>query len=496
MKKQTLREYQAEFRALINLQLSQGVKRLLGVLPTGGGKTTIFADFIADMVEELLACLVVAHRQELIYQPHKRLKEFGVDAGIVMGSKDDRDQLATVASIQSLARRKLKQAPKYIIIDECHRAIGPSYQNLLKKYPEAVVLGFTATPVRTDGKFLDMAFDVLIQGPSVQQLTDWGYLVPALCYGPQEVDTSGVDVTKGDYDQQALYHLFDKPTLYSGTVEYWKKYAEGRPTIVFCQSVEHSRKVCLAFQDAGLRAVHVDGDTPDVLRKSFFYGLEHGDIDIVCNYGIAVEGVDVPPVSCIILDMATLSLSKFLQAVGRGLRTWEGKDDCIVIDHGGNIKRHGFPSDERVWQLTGKIKKPGVAPVKECPQCYLLVHASCPKCSDCGYDWPVKVEAPVEAEFELLVPAELLVDPAEMDIETLAKAAQYNGGMKWALQQLRIRTANQLKLELAGKDFASGAEYLATKKTIGQSIYLAFLLQYAKAKAYDQKWAYSQAKHY
>jgi DNA repair protein RadD len=424
MEIQTLREYQQQLWEQINHHLSLGVKRLLVVLPTGGGKTTIFAKFISDL---LVPSLVVAHRQELIYQPVARLKQFGVSPGIVMGKYDDRLQLATVASIQSLARRTITPGPKYIIIDECHRALGASYKNLLGKYPDAVVLGFTATPIRTDGKFLDLAFDVLIQGPSVEQLTEWGYLVPALCYGPQEVKTEGLPVSMGEYDQQALYSLFDKPTLYAGTVEYWKKYAEGRPTIAFCQSVEHSQKVCQAFIDAGIRAVHVDGETPEVFRKSFFRSLFDGDIDVLCNYGIAVEGVDVPPVSCIILDMATLSLGKFLQAVGRGLRTWEGKDDCLIIDHGGNIKRHGFPSDKREWQLSGKMKKPGIAPVKECPRCFLLTHASAPTCKDCGYEWPVQVEAPVEAEFELLIPEEHNIDPALMDVAALAAAAQYRG---------------------------------------------------------------------
>jgi DNA repair protein RadD len=467
-------------------------------MPTGAGKTTSFADFIRDLVADLKWALVVAHRQELIDQPYKRLKEYGVAAGIVMADKNDQSQQVTVASIQTLARRTLHIPPDFIIIDECHRANGASYQNLLKKYPDAIVLGFTATPVRTDGKYLDLTFDVLIEGPTIAQLTELGFLVPAICYGPQTVDTTDVGTDKGDYDQQQLFALFDKPTLYAGTVKYWKQYAEGRPTIVFCQSVEHSRKVCAAFEAEGIFAGHVDGETEDWKRKALFAALARGALTVLCNYGIAVEGVDIPRVSCIILDMATLSLGKYLQAIGRGLRPDEEteKDDCIVLDMGGNVKRHHFPASEREWKLSGKMKKPGVAPVKECKECYLLVNMSIMVCPDCGYQWPVKVVAPVEAEFTILVPAELNIDPALMTISQLAEAAKYNGGMKWVLKQLRVRAADDLKGQLEGMKFASGAEYAATKQQMGKGLYLSYLQAYGAVKNYSELWAKQQVQYY
>jgi DNA repair protein RadD len=492
-----LREYQKQVKQQIQQALSEGKRRLLIVMPTGAGKTTQFADFICDVLEdERFSTLVVAHRQELIDQPFKRLQEFGLTSGIVMGKQNNQQHQSVIASIQTLARRKLFIAPNYIIIDECHRANGATYQKLLNQYPEAVVLGFTATPVRTDGKYLDLTFEVLIQGPTIAELTEWGYLVPAICYGPQEVDTSNVGIDKGDFDSGQLYSLFDKPTLYAGTVKYWQQYAEGRTTIVFCQSVEHSKKVMGAFQDAGIRAAHLDGETPDWLRKSIFSELNAGTIDVVCNFGIAVEGVDIPRVSCIVLDMATLSLSKYLQGVGRGLRTFDSKDDCIVIDHGGNVKRHGFPSAEREWKLSGKMKKPGVAPVKECPECYLLCHSSVPACPDCGYVWPKKVEAPTEAEFVVLVPVELQIPPDEMSISQLAEAAKYNGGLKWVLKQLRIRVADDMKAQLEGMKFASGAEYVATKKQMGKALYLSYLQVYGAIKQYSDLWAKQQVQYY
>jgi DNA repair protein RadD len=467
-------------------------------MPTGAGKTTQFADFIRDLVADCEWILVVAHRKELIDQPYNRLTEYGVKAGIVMAEKNDQRYQVVVASIQTLARRQLHIPPDYIIIDECHRANGATYQKLLKQYPDATVVGFTATPIRTDGKYLDTTFDVLIEGPTVAELTEWGWLVPAICYGPQEVDTSGVDVEKGDYDQQQLFSLFDKPILYDGAVKYWRKYADGRTTVAFCQSVEHSKKVCQAFQDAGILAFHVDGETPDHLRKMYFEQLGK-TYQVLCNYGIAVEGVDIPSISCIILDMATLSLSKFLQAVGRGLRTVidGSKDDCIVLDFGGNIKnRHGFPAADREWKLSGKMRKPGVAPIKECPTCYLLCHASAPSCPDCGYEWPKKVAAPVEAEFTVLVPAELQIDPALMTIDQLAEAAKYHGGLKWVLKQLRIRVAEDLAKQLEGMQFASGAEYSATKKQLGKGLYLAYLQAYGAVKRYSDLWARQQVSFY
>jgi DNA repair protein RadD len=497
-----LREYQQQVKKQILQHLQEGKKRLLIVMPTGAGKTTQFADLVYDFTNGLNTdgvswCLIVAHRQELIWQPHKRLEQVGVPSGIVMADHNDQRYPAVVSSIQTLARRQLHIPPDYIIIDECHRANGASYQNLLKKYPDAVVLGFTATPVRTDGKYLDLTFEVLIQGPTIAQLTEWGYLVPAICYGPQEVDTSGISIDKGDYDQGQMFSLFDKPTLYAGTVEYWRKYAEGRTTIVFCQSVQHSINVTLAFREAGIWAAHLDGETPDFERKAVFENLNNGSLQVLCNYGIAVEGVDIPRVSCIILDMATLSLSKFLQGIGRGLRPALEKDDCIVIDHGGNIKRHGFPSDDREWQLSGQLRKPGVAPVKECKECWLLVHMSVMQCPDCGYQFPVKkVEAPKEAEFTVLIPKELDIPVDEMTISQIAEAAKYKGGQKWALQQLRIRANNDLKKMLEGMQFASGAEYTATKKQLGRTSYYEYLKAFGTVKQYSDLWAKQQVQYY
>lgn len=490
-----LRDYQSKLKSDLLCALDNGSKKVLVVLPTSGGKTTVFADFVTDALQEGKRSLIVAHRRELIDQPVARLEQFDVMAGVVMAARNQETPV-TVASIQTLARRKLKRSPNYIIIDECHRANSKSYVQLLKDYPEAIVIGFTATPIRTDNKFLGDVFETMVNGPTVAQLTEWQYITPVICYGPQEINTSGIKTVKGDYDQQALYDLFDKPVLYDGAVKHWQKYANKKPSIIFCQSVGHSKKTAEAFRENGVKTGHVDGETSDEERKQLFEDLASGKLTVLCNYGIAVEGVDIACIECVVLNMATLSLSKYLQAIGRAVRLSEGKEHAILIDFGGNVKRHGFPSDERQWQLAGKPKKPGVCPIKECPECYLLLHTSAPCCTDCGYVFPKKKEEVKEAEFEVLIPSHLAITPALMDVATLLEASKYYGGQRWLLQQLRIRTAESVKLELQGAHFASGMEYAATKKQVGLARYTDFLGQVAAIKNYDPLWVRRLASYY
>lgn len=457
-----LRPYQQDLKAQIVALIRQGHKRILVCLPTGGGKTTIFGDIVAGSSRKENGCLVVAHRKELIDQAHGRLHLFNVAAGRIMGGKHKyRGDRVNVASIQTLARREMPAA-QVVIVDECHRATKSNqYGKLLTAYPNAIILGFTATPVRLDGRALGDFFQVMAQGVTVEELIGEGFLVPARYFRAHETintDDLATDKKSGDYDAAQLFARADKPTLYQGVVTNWLRLANGLKTVVFCVNVEHSIKTAAAFSAHGIAAAHVDGTTPQKQRDQILADLTSGAITVVCNVGILTEGWDLPAIGCVILNRATASLGLFLQAVGRGLRPAPNKSHCIVLDMGGNTKRHGFAEDTRQWELNPKKKKPGAPPVKECKfpipahmanfpgeLCGCLNRASATHCEECNAPFPKpKVEPPKQAVLVEVFPEHLKGRTWEQlntvtEIEEFRKAKGYKLG--WASHQLRALAA-------------------------------------------------------
>lgn len=477
-----LRPYQQDLKAQIVALIRQGHKRILVCLPTGGGKTTIFGDIVAGSARKGNGCLVVAHRAELITQAHSRLDLFGVIAGRIMGGKHKyAGDRVNVASIQTLARREMPAA-QVVIVDECHRATKSNqYSKLLAAYPDAVILGFTATPIRLDGRPLGDFFQAMAQGVTVRELIDQGHLVAARYFRSSEtIDTEDLatDKKSGDYDTAQLFQRADKQTLYEGVVSNWQRLANGLKTVVFCVNVEHSQKTTAAFKAHGIAAAHVDGTTPQAQRDRILADLTSGAITVVCNVGILTEGWDLPAIGCVILNRATASLGLFLQAVGRGLRPAPGKEYCIVLDMGGNTKRHGFAEDTRPWSLAAKKKKPGTAPVKECKAeladanfpgelCGCLNRASAQFCEDCGAPFPPpKVEPPKVA---VLVEVFADVFPEHLknrswsslntkEIWQLQKAKKYKTG--WAIHQIwELIGRENVSPETVFSEYASLAGY-------------------------------------
>lgn len=457
-----LRPYQEELKAQIVALIRQGHTRILVCLPTGGGKTTIFGDIVAGSSRKGNGCLVVAHRKELIDQAHGRLDLFGVIAGRIMGGKHKyQGDRVNIASIQTLARREMPAA-KVVIVDECHRATKTNqYSKLLTAYPDAVILGFTATPIRLDGRPLGDFFQVMAQGVTVEELIGEGYLVPARYFRAHEsIDTDGLatDKKSGDYDTAQLFARADKQPLYEGVVANWQRLANGLKTVCFCVNVEHSQKTAAAFCAHGIAAAHVDGTTPQAQRDRILADLTSGALTVVCNVGILTEGWDLPAIGAVILNRATASLGLFLQAVGRGLRPAPGKAHCIVLDMGGNTKRHGFAEDNRPWTLTPKKKKPGAAPVKECKfalpahmanypgeLCGCLNRASATHCEECGAPFPPPVVEPAKVAVLVEVFPEHLKGRTWEQLDTpkeiweFQKAKKYKLG--WATIQLHALAA-------------------------------------------------------
>lgn len=237
-------------------------------------------------------------------------------------------------------------------------------------------------------------FDILINGPSVRELTDAGHLVPAQVYAPSKPDLAGVKVERGDYVESQLSKVMDTPVLVGDIVTHWHKLAENRPTVVFATGVAHSIHLRDEFRGSGVMAEHIDGGTPIEERDTILAKLAKRQIDVVSNAMVLTEGWDAPLVAALVLARPTKSLGLYRQMVGRVLRPAPRKIDALILDHAGCVYQHGFPDDAIEWSLSGNkraenkaqsSRQAGHAPkLTDCPECHAVRFEGKP-CSFCGW---------------------------------------------------------------------------------------------------------------
>lgn len=324
-------------------------------LPTGGGKTVIFAEIARQFLKvNRKKVLVNTHRVELIDQAAEKLQaQCGLLCGYIKSGAPIYPQRdIQVASVQTLARRQYPQNVGLIIVDEAHHAAAKTYTDIMEAYPDASILGVTATPTRADGQGFQFLFDDLITGPSVKWLIDKGYLSQYKMFAAEKlVKTQGVKERGGDFDLKELAKAVDTSLVMGDVIESWRKHAAGKRTVLFAVDVSHSQQSAIAFQDAGISAAHLDGETPPEERKAMLEQFKRGEILVLCNCGIVSEGLDVPAIEAIQCVRPTESLIFWLQMIGRSLRPHPSKEYAIVIDHTQNWLYHGLPDDDRDWNL-------------------------------------------------------------------------------------------------------------------------------------------------
>lgn len=334
--------------------------------------------------------MFLIHRKEVLDQAVKTFKEQGVKMS-----------LTTMGMVQTLTRRVDKlPIPDVILVDEAHHALARSYQRILKQFPKAIVLLFTATPHRTGRMQLDQIADDIIVGQSIHELTDKGFLAPFRYFQPPNDFNSKLlkRGSTGDFTNESMQEAMST-RIFGHIVKQYKRIASGMQAVVYTYSIDSAHKIAAEFNEAGISARSVNGKTPQDMRDHIVRMFRDQRIKILVNVNLFTEGVDLPNVDCVIMARPTASLALYLQFSMRCLNPRPGKT-AIIIDHANNFKTFGYPDDDRDWKKaiqSGKQKSkslltdPGLS-IITCDYCFAVVKASevkDGKCPICGK--PIKV---------------------------------------------------------------------------------------------------------
>lgn len=406
-----LRPYQTSAVDAVRDHWRAGRKRILAVMATGAGKTVFFGHVSGQSSARGRRVLICAHRRELIRQASEKLRSADVPHGIIAPGYTPTRDLVQVGSIQTV-RRRLSQidAPDLIVADEAHHTTSPEWTELFEAFPNAYVLGVTATPERLDGLGLGTesggVFQALVEGPQAGELIRDGYLTAARTFAPSHaVDLTGVRTAMGDYAAGQLAEAMTQAQVVGDAITHYSRLSPGAPAVLFSPSVRHAEVMAQAFRDAGWRGVAASGATDPRERDAAIAGLANGSTQVLCSCDLISEGLDVPVLSTVILMRPTKSLGLYMQQVGRGLRpiyapgfdlssasgrfsaiAASHKPSLIVLDHAGNSQRHGMVDTQRDWTLAGKKRKEGTTPTRQCPACF-AVHSPSPTCPECEYSY-------------------------------------------------------------------------------------------------------------
>lgn len=411
-----LRDLQTKFVGDIRGQMVAGRRTILGQAPTGFGKTAVASFMMGTAAERNTHGVFMVHRRELVKQTITAFDNVGIRYGVIAaGFHEQPRALVQIASVQTYARRMSRFArPGLVLWDECHHLAAESWAAIFRGLDRTFQIGLTATPKRLDGSGLGDFFETMVEGPTVAQLIEEGWLSPYRLYAPPGLSVAGVHSRMGDFVKSEIAAAADKPTITGDAIREYKRYCNGGRAVVFCATIDHSLHVAAQFRAAGITAAHIDGDTPTEERDDVLQSFERGDIRVVCNVELFGEGFDLPALDCVIGLRPTQSLALALQQWGRALRaiyaegfdlkTKEGrrmaiaagpKPYAVLLDHAGNCDRHGLPDDERAWSLEGSYGGAGSeggaggSPVKRCRSCRQMQPRAVAACRSCGAEFPL-----------------------------------------------------------------------------------------------------------
>jgi DNA repair protein RadD len=434
-----LRDYQQELFNRIHNAIKRGVRNPLIVSATGSGKTALFCYLSHRCSQAGKNVLILVHRRELITQTSATLKKFGVHHGIIQPNiTPDPTALVQLGMVQTITRRVGKlNAPDLIVTDEAHHSAASQYKTILQSFPRAVSIGFSATPARLDGKGLKDYFSEIIEGPSVEWLMENGFLCRPKYYAPPvQAQINGLKKRMGDFANDEIAAAMDKPTITGDAVKHYMRICNGSRAVVFCCNLAHAEHVRESFENSGITSGIIHGALKDYDRKKVVDDFASDRIKIMTAVDVISEGFDIPAMEAAILLRPTTSLALYLQQIGRALRPSDGKT-AYILDHVGNIARHGLAETPREWSLDGIDKKKKASEslgMKQCTACFCL-HYPAPSCPECDYVYPaakIKNLTYIEGHLEEIKTMPLAKALAECktrdDLKLLAKVRGYKAG--------------------------------------------------------------------
>jgi len=398
--KYPLYNYQQVVVDEIHKKISQGIRSILCQLPTRSGKSLVATSIIETYLEQKQSVWFLAHTKILISQMSEELSTHGIKHGIIAPYAGAIKYRCQVISKDTLHNRykKMKangwQPPKLIIIDETHLAKGAIYEGLIKQFPESILIGLTATPIRLDGKGLNDIYQDMVIGPSIKELQLKDRLCPVDTY-ITEFDTAGMHSRGGDFAIDEVLEKVDKPKVLKGIVHHWEKIAKGKKTLTFCASIKHAQHMADEFNNQGYPSVAVSSeDKPEVIARKV-QDYYNGKYINLISVQLFIMGFTVKDCECIIQTRPTQSLMIYMQTVGRGMVWLPGKR-LINLDCVNNKIRHGLPEDDREWTLKGKPQKEkkDKTELKRCIQCLEPVPKKDMVCENCGFNFEeLKIKA-------------------------------------------------------------------------------------------------------
>lgn len=411
-----LRPYQEDAKREILDAWEKGYQNVALVLPTGAGKTVLFSDIISEHKGPSIA---VAHRQELVSQISVTLASYKLNHGIIGPpnvianvnslqvmehgqSYYDPNALCRVAGVDTLIRRTeaIKSWANRVTLwvqDETHHVLCKNkWGKAAAMFPQAKGLGVTATPERADGQGIGRKaaglMDALIIGPTMRELISQGYLTDYRIFAPpSDLDLGGVTVSKstGDYGPKSLKIAVRKSHVIGNVVSHYQKIASGKLGVTFASDVETAGDIAKSFNVAGVPAEVVSAKTSDHVRAHILRRFRNREILQLVNVDLFGEGFDLPAIEVVSMARPTQSYGLYVQQFGRALRPMEGKGSAIIIDHAGNVMRHGLPDVEREWSLDSRDKRASkpvdAIPVRVCPACMMVFERFNKTCPHCGH---------------------------------------------------------------------------------------------------------------
>lgn len=516
-----LRPFQADIERRVHAAWGAGAQNVLAVLPTGGGKTVLFSKIKADHSSPTIA---IAHRQELVGQISLALARNGVRHRIIgphaVAQACSRAHIAetqrnyidptaarAVAGVDTLLRMPREPWMDRIglwITDEAHHLLTDNkWGSAAALFPNARGLGVTATPIRADGRGLgrhaDGVIDEMIVGPTMRELIDAGWLSDYRVFAPpSDLDLSNVGTSAGgDFSPDPLRKAVHASHIVGDVVAHYLRIAPGRLGITFAVDVESAAEIAAAFRAAGVPAEVVSAKTPDPLRMQILRRFRAREVLQLVNVDLFGEGFDLPALEVVSMARPTQSYALYAQQFGRALRILEGKDRAIIIDHVGNVMRHGLPDAPRAWSLDRRERRSrttsDLTPLRLCVKCtgpYERVLAACPYC---GEPWvPAERSSPalVDGDLAELAPEVLARLRGEIDrplIIPYGAAPEVAGAVK---RNYRERQEAQTALRAAMSDWAGRIDQrtdAATVSRLQRQFYLTFGVDVLSAQALGRR---------